>query len=58
MRPTTAPTPQPAELLPVFQRLLPLEALRAIVESSSHHFYQRIYTPLVLLWGFVHQQTG
>ena len=58
MRPVTEISTQPAELLPVFQRLLPTSALVAIVANAPGKFYQRVFTPLVVLWGFVHQQMG
>jgi Transposase DDE domain len=58
MRPITDNSTQPAELLPVFQRLLPTSALVAIVANAPGKFYQRVFTPLVVLWGFVHQQMG
>lgn len=58
MRPITEPPTQPAELLPVFKRLLPINALDEIVQNAPVNFYQRIFTPLVVLWGAVHQQLG
>ena len=30
----------------------------AIVANAPGKFYERIFTPLVILWGFVHQQMG
>lgn len=58
MRPDTDFSTQPAELLPVFQRLLPTSALVAIVANCPGKFYHRIFTPLIVLWGYVHQQMG
>lgn len=55
MRPMTPPS-QAADYLPLFQKLLPTEVLSKIVEEGQGRFYQRVYTPLILLWGFVYQR--
>lgn len=55
MRPTTPPS-QAADYLPLFQQLLPTEVLCRIIKEGQGRFYQRVYTPLILLWGFVYQR--
>lgn len=47
---------QPPELLPVFQELLPSHLLQEWLQRSGRRFYQRLFTPLVTLWGFIFQR--
>lgn len=48
--------PGPAELLPVFQELLPAQVVRDLVRAAGRRFYERLFTPLILLWGMVYQR--
>lgn len=59
MTTTHAPTKPPhdaATLLPIFCKLLPCSFLQQLVDKSGQRFYQRIFTPLVLLWCLVYQR--
>ena len=48
--------PNPEELLPVYQELLPSTHVRAWVTASHVKLYWRLLTPLVILWGFIFQR--
>ncbi len=45
-----------AELLALFQELLPAPVLEAELQASGRRFYQRLFTPLVLIWCLVFQR--
>jgi hypothetical protein len=49
-------TPSLPELLPVFQELLPAQTILEAIKASGQHFYQRLFTPLVMVWGFLFQR--
>jgi hypothetical protein len=44
------------QLLPVFQELLPVKVIRALIGASGQRFYERLFTPLVVVWGFIYQR--
>jgi len=48
--------PSLPELLPVFENLLPLPLLRGWIQASGKRFYERIFTPLILVWCFLFQR--
>lgn len=48
--------PSIAELLPLFQQLLPASVIEAQVKASGRRFYERLWTPLVLVWCLVFQR--
>jgi len=48
--------PSIPELLPVFQELLPASVIRALVQASQKRFYERLFTPLLLVWCFIFQR--
>lgn len=48
--------PSVQEVLPTFQALVPAERVEAVAKSSGQHFYARIYTPLIVVWGFLFQR--
>lgn len=48
--------PSPAELLPVFSELLPAKVIRRLVKASGRRFYERLFTPLIMAWGFIYQR--
>lgn len=48
--------PGTAELLPVFQELLPVKVIRELVQASGRRFYERLFTPLIMVWGFIYQR--
>ncbi len=48
--------PSIPQLLPVFQELLPVEVIRDLVRASGKRFYERLFTPLVMVWGFIYQR--
>lgn len=43
-------------LWPVFEQLLPTTTVLGLLAQVSQRFYQRLYPPLVVLWGFVFQR--
>lgn len=50
------PSSQPADYLPTFEKLLPTKVLCKIVQVCQPRYYERILTPMVLLWGFIYQR--
>jgi hypothetical protein len=48
--------PGPAELLPVFQELLPVQVVRDLVRATKRRFYERLFTPLILVWCMIYQR--
>ena len=48
--------PSLSELLPVFEEVLPIHLLRAWIQPSGKRFYERLFTPLILGWGFLFQR--
>jgi len=48
--------PRISELLPVFEGLLPVPLLRDWIQASGKRFYERLFTPLILVWCFVSQR--
>lgn len=48
--------PSIAELLPVFQELLPVKVIRELVQASGRPFYEGLLTPLIMVWGFIYYQ--
>ena len=47
---------QPGEVLPLFQRFLANAVGTELVTATRQRFYQRLFLPLVVLWGFVFQR--
>lgn len=50
------PAAAPAELLPIYQRWLPVQIIEQLVRETKHTFYQRVLPPVVVLWGFIYQR--
>ncbi len=48
--------PLPSELLSIFTELLPVQKIDEWVKASGKTFYQRLFTPLVVVWGFIYQR--
>lgn len=48
--------PSVAQVVPTFQENVPAERVRAAAKASGKRFYERIYTPLVVVWGFLFQR--
>jgi len=48
--------PSIPELFPVFKKLLPVRFIRGLVRASQKHFYERLFTPLIMVWGFTYQR--
>jgi hypothetical protein len=42
--------------LPSFKELVPAEDVRALAKASGKRFYERLYTPLIVVWCFVFQR--
>jgi len=45
-----------AEVMPVFKKLLPRTYVDQLLDNTSKKFYERIFTPIVLLWGLIYQR--
>jgi hypothetical protein len=45
-----------AELLPLYQRLLPTQVIAALIAETKRTFYQRLMPPVLILWGFIFQR--
>lgn len=45
-----------SELLPVFSELLPAKVIWELVKASERRFYKRLFTPLIVVWGFIYQR--
>ena len=54
----TAGRPQPAEVFPVFQRLLTSPIVTALVAATGKRFYRRLFPQIVILWGFIYTAHG
>jgi len=48
--------PSLPELLPVFEELLPIQRLQEWIRASGKRFYERLFTPLILVWCFLSQR--
>lgn len=40
----------------MFKRLLPTAVIRTVVQATGRRFYERLFTPMILLWGFIFQR--
>ena len=47
------PIPQ---LRPVFEELLPAQVIRKLIRDTKKRFYERLFIPLVIVWGLVFQR--
>lgn len=54
--PKSHATPRPADVLPLFKRLLPSQVIAELVAATGKRFYHRLFIPLVVLWGFTFQR--
>lgn len=48
--------PTMAQLLPTFTELLPVQVVRELIRDSKKKFYERLFTPLVVVWGLIFQR--
>jgi hypothetical protein len=48
--------PNLRQLVPVFSELLPVSLIFDWLKDCPNRFYIRLFTPLVLLWGFIYQR--
>jgi len=48
--------PTVPQLLPVFEELLPTQVIRKLIRDTKKTFYERLFTPLVIVWGLVFQR--
>ncbi len=56
-RPSVRPTEADAQaLLLIYQEWLPLPLIRRLFQDAGYRFYQRVLSPLLVLWGFIFQQ--
>lgn len=54
---------QPAEckynadsIFPIFEKLLPVQIINALITGCVRRYYTRLFPPLIVLWGFVYQR--
>ena len=47
------PIPQ---LLSMFEELLPAQVIRQLIRDTGKTFYERLFTPLVVVWGLIFQR--
>lgn len=43
-------------LFPMFEELLPVQVIENLIQDTGKTFYNRLFTPLVLVWGLVYQR--
>ena len=48
--------PSMEELIPVYQELLPRQKIKALAKVSGVTLYWRLFSPLIVLWGFIYQR--
>lgn len=48
--------PSIQQVLPTFQELLPIRGVRDLMEASGGRFYERLFTPLIVVWCFIFQR--
>lgn len=48
--------PSIQQVLPTFKELVRAEDVRALVKASGKCFYERLYTPLIVVWCFIFQR--
>jgi len=48
--------PSIQQVLPTFQELLPIRGVRDLVEACGGRFYERLFTPLIVVWCFIFQR--
>lgn len=48
--------PSIQQVLPTFQELVPAEDVQALVKASGKRFYERLFTPLIVVWCFIFQR--
>jgi Transposase DDE domain len=46
----------PEQVWPIFERLLPHQVVAHLLAQVTQRFYQRLFPPLVVLWGFIYQR--
>ena len=55
-RQSTSPQYTPKEIWPIFQTYLPATVIAEFLATLSQRFYQRVFAPLVIVWGFLFQR--
>lgn len=48
--------PSITELLPIFKELLPVKVIQKLVHMVQKNYYNRIFTPIVLVWCLIYQR--
>ena len=48
--------PSIQQVLPTFKEFVRAEDVRALAKASGKRFYERLYTPLIVVWGFIFQR--
>ncbi len=54
----TQPKAKPSinQLAPIFKAILAIESNRDLLKTSKKHFYERLFTPLIVVWCLVFQR--
>jgi len=45
-----------AELMPIYQQLLPTQVIEQLIAETKQVFYERLLPPVLVVWGFVFQR--
>lgn len=48
--------PNSSELIPIFKELLPVYVIKGFFKASGKLFYQRLFSPVILIWCFIYQR--
>jgi hypothetical protein len=46
----------PEQVWPIFEHLLPHQVVANLLGQVAQRFYQRLFPPWVVLWGFIYQR--
>ena len=44
------------QLLPIYQRWLPVQVIEQLLKETGRRFYTRLLPPILVLWGFIFQR--
>ena len=48
--------PSIQQVLPAFKQLVPADVVRDMVKATGAHCYERLFTPLIVVWCFIYQR--
>ena len=49
-------TERPEMVLGVFEEIIPMQVIRELYQETKKKYYERLLSPLLLLWGFIFQR--